>query len=538
MRKNTTERPGAALRNSGAHDQEHRLWSRRDFLSATGFLSAGALMLGNTDLQIFQPTPLLASLANSDNDRILVMIRLDGGNDGLNTIIQRGNSHYYNNRPTIAVPDNQLWAMSPEYGMPLSTSDLQPLWAEGQMKSIFNVGYPQPNLSHFRSYDIVASGSDADVVDKTGWLGRYIDTEFAAFLEAPPVMPPALQIGVQADTLFNSPQGNLALAVSTPEEFYQIAQTGKMYSLDNLGSTPRDLERLFLRQTANAAFHYAESIQEAFGRGKNQVDYLAANPLAAPMSIVARLIKGRLGTKIFMVRIVGWDTHANQYDTHLQLLRWVANAVKSFYDDLDYNNAGLGKKVLSMTFSEFGRTIYENSAAGTDHGWGTHNLLFGGEIGNGFAGNYPDLSNPDPLIDPPFDVDFRSVYATLLQDWLGNTPDLVRYVLGGDYPILGGLVPPAAPLTGDNGRCAIIGHNPHPHLPGVIEIKFAVMRRGVVRLHILDASGQTLRTLIDKFAEKGSHIFNFKASDWNISPGYYQYRLQSGGQVFQRSFRI
>ncbi|HLP94060.1 MAG TPA: DUF1501 domain-containing protein [Saprospiraceae bacterium] len=532
-------RHGAMRQHGEAHNREHQLWSRRDFLSATGILGAGSMLLGNIGLKAFQPTPLMASLANGANDRILVLIRLDGGNDGLNTIIERGNAHYYNLRPTIGIQENNLWALSQEYGMPLATNALQPLWDNGMMKVLFNVGYPEPNYSHFRSYDIVASASDSDVVVNTGWMGRFLDNEYAAFLETPPTVPPALQIGVQTDLVFRAESANMALAVSSPQEFYQIAQTGQLYDTALLGNAPRELELAYVRQTANAAFRYAETIKEAYSRGKNQVNYPADNYLAEQLAIVAKLIKGNLGTKVYMVHIGGFDTHAEQLDFHLNLLRNLSEAVKSFYDDLGAGgNQDLPKNVLGMTFSEFGRTIYENASLGTDHGWGTPMMLFGGEIGNGFVGQYQDLSSPDPFGDPQFSVDFRDVYSTILQDWMGNDPALVNFVLGQQHPTINGLVPAIAPTLGDNDKCALLGHNPHPDDVNAIEIKYAMMQDGPVRLQILDTAGHLLRTLVNEYKDRGAYTFRFRPADWYIGPGQYQYRLQSGGQIFQRSIKV
>ncbi len=536
--KHKQSRPGATLDNQAAHEKDHRLWSRRDFLSASGLVGAGGLLLGKLPVRAFQPTPLMAALANGPNDRILVLIRLDGGNDGLNTIIERNNPFYYNIRPTIAIPENNLWAMSPEYGMPLSSNALQPMWEDGMMKVIFNVGYPEPNYSHFRSYDIVASASGSDEVVNSGWMGRFLDNEYAAFLDAPPTVPPALQIGVQSNLVFKADAANMALAVSSPEEFYQIAQTGLLYDTSSLGNSPRELELAYIRQTANAAFRYAQTIKLAYSKGKNQVDYPTDNYLAEQMAIVARLIKGNLGTRVFMVEIGGFDTHADQIERHPILLNRLATAVKAFYEDLAAGDDSLQDKVLSMTFSEFGRTIYENGSQGTDHGWGTPMMLFGGGIGNGFTGQYQDLSNPDPYEDPAFSVDFRDIYATILQDWMGNSPDLVNFVMGQQQTTLNGLVPAIAPVTGDNGKCALLGHNPHPSLPGVIEIKYAMMQNGPIRVQLLDQAGHVLRTLQNEYKNIGSYIFNFKPSDWYVAPGQYRYRLQAGGQVFQRDLKV
>ncbi len=534
------KRIGSALEHGEAHQLEHQLWSRRDFLTATGLLGAGSLLLGNLPIRAFQPTPLMASLANGEGDRILVLIRMDGGNDGLNTVIERSNPHYYNLRPTIAIQESNMWALNTQYGMPLSTNALQSLWDNGMMKTILNVGYPEPNYSHFRSFDIVASGSPSDEYWNSGWIGRFLDSEYPVFLETPPTIPPALQIGVESNLIFQSGETNMALAVSSPQEFYQIAQTGQLYETATLGNTPRELELAYVRQTANSAFRYANTIRDAFARGKNQVDYPTDNYLAEQLAIVARLIKGQLGTRVFMVEIGGFDTHAEQFDYHQLLLGRLANAVKAFYDDLGFDgNNELPKKVLGMTFSEFGRTIYENDSQGTDHGWGTHMLLFGGEIGNGVVGQYQDLSNPDPYSDPPFSVDFRSVYSTVMQDWLGNSPQLVNFVMGGQaLPGIPGLVPAITPALGDNNKCALIGHNPSLNVAGAIEIKYAMMQDGPVRLQILDPAGHVLRTLLSEYKDRGSYVFQFKPADWYIAPGFYQYRLQSGGQIFQREIKI
>jgi len=422
--------------------------------------------------------------------------------------------------------------------MPVETNALQQLWNDGMMKTIFNVGYPKPSYSHFRSSDIIMTASASDTVVETGWLGRFLDNEYAAFLDAPPTIPPAMQIGSSANLMFKSDEANMALSLSSPEQFYQIAQTGQLYETASLGNSYRELELAYVRQTANAAFRYAETIQQAYNAGKNEVTYPDNSRLAEPLSIVARVLKGRLGTRIYVVSLADFDTHSNQFDEHLDLLKQLATAVRAFYDDLAAANSGLPEKVLTMTFSEFGRTIYENGSNGTDHGTGTHTLLFGGGIGNGFIGQYQDMSNPNPVGDPPFDIDFRDLYATILQDWLGNTPGLVQYVMGKPTPTIPGLVPPVAPNLGDNGQCALLGHNAHPVMFGAYEIKFSITQGSAVRLQLLDMAGHVLRSFIDAYMPRGSHIFLFRPAEWEIAPGTYQYRLRAAGQVFQRSIRI
>ena len=530
MCKETEPKRAIDLSDPRAHDADHRHWSRRNFLSASGMLTAGSFLFDRSLIRTFMPSPLLASLANSETDRVLVLVRLDGGNDSLNMVIERGNDLYYSARPTIAIPDNNLWAMSPEYGMPLTTSALQPMWDNGMMKAVFNVGYPQPNFSHFRSYDIIATGSASDEYLTTGWLGRFLDNQYPAYLEAPPTVPPALQIGVRSNLIFRSDVANMALAVNSPQEFYQIASSGQLYNTSGLGNTAHELELAFMRQTANSAFRYAATVKDAYFKGANTTDYQANNDLAEQMSIVARLIKGNLGTKIYLVQLGGFDTHAEQADSHPVLMNKLSSAISAFYTDLA--EAGMGDKVLTMTFSEFGRTIYENGSFGTDHGRGTHSLLFGGGLGSGFEGTYQDLSNPN------FSVDFRNLYATILQDWLGSEPDMIRYVMGQPFDPINGLVPATTPPIGTNAEEILLGHHPHQGSTDYIDIKYSLSRAGDIRLDILSTSGEPLRQLTQGYREQGSHIYILDKAALFLTPGEYRYRLTTGGRTFERKLLL
>lgn len=536
IHKKVKQRYGSALEHGKAHERAHRR-SRRDFLRKLGIVSIGTpLVLGSTPVAAFNAAPLLAGLNASDCDRILVLIRLKGGNDGLNTLIPRGNDEYYNIRPGIAIQENNLWALNDDFGMHNATVDLEPFWEEGRMKIIHNVGYPNQNYSHFRSSDIWASASDADVEDSSGWIGRLMEINFPAFQDAPPVVPPALQIGVQTNQVFRGYNNNMALSISNPTEFYQIAQSGQLYDTALLGDCAPDQELQFVRQTANSAFRYSETIRDAYNNGSNQASY-PSNRLAEQMSIVARLIKGNLGTKVYMVSIGGFDTHANQADTHAQLLTNVAASVRAFFDDLAAG--GYDQNVLGMTFSEFGRTIFENGSAGTDHGTGSPIFLFGPEsLGSDFVGTPPDLENPGPYGDPLYSVDFRSVYSTMLKDWLCVDPTVTDYVLGQPFDSIPGLVPPGSPGIGTNDTAALLGHNPDPNTPGTILLKYAIKQRGNTRLRILTNSGQPIRTLFAEFKDRNSYTFAFRPSDYFLPPGDYIYQLDTGGKVYSRALRF
>lgn len=538
IHKKVKRRYGSAIQHGRAHHKDHIQQTRRSFLRNTGLFSAGmALTLGGVPINAMTPTPLMMGLNNSNSeDRIMVLIRLKGGNDGLNTIIQRGNSEYYNIRPTLAVQEPDLWALSTDFGMPNETLDLQPFWNNGSMKVVHNVGYPVPNYSHFRSSDIWASSSASNEYVSTGWLGRLLELDYPAFAAAPPVVPPALQIGVQSNLVFQASMNNMALAISNPAEFYQIASTGQLYETNNLGTEERKRELSYIRTVANSAFRYSEVIREAYLSGGNNATFDNNNPLAEQLAIVSRLIKGNLGTKIYMVSIDGFDTHSTQAAAHPQLLTWLAGAVKSFYDDLA--TAGQAQNVMAMTFSEFGRTIYENASNGTDHGTGAPMLLFGEGIGNGFHGTEPDLVNTDLYGDPYFSVDFRSVYGTALRDWLGVDEEIVDNVIGSDHNKINGLVPTLTPPIGLENTGALWGHNPSLTNLGDIEIKYSLGTRGNVVIQIQDMAGQTLRTILSDFKEKGSYTFTFNPNQYYLPNGNYQYRLLTGGKAYKRPIKI
>jgi len=536
MHKKVQERMGSKIDHGALHTREHQESSRRNFMKNSGLFAVGSVMLGATGINILNPTAEMMSMLTSDcGDRILVLIRLDGGNDGLNTVVPITNDEYYNIRPNIAVTPANCWKLSNSFGMPKTMTDLESMWGDGKMKVVHNVGYPEQNYSHFRSSDIWASSSDSETVVNSGWIGRMIESNYEAFQNAPPTVPPALEIGVQTNLLFRGSQGAMALSVSNPTEFYQIASTGQLYNPTPADNSEHEKELSFMRTVANSAYRYSESIKEAYTTGRNKVQYPEDSYLAEQMSIIARLIKGKLGTKVYMVSIGGFDTHANQLNDHPRLVTQLSKCVKAFFEDI--SEAGLGPNVLAMTFSEFGRTIFENGSEGTDHGTAAPVLMFGeGLQGNGFVGTPPDLVNVDQYGDPLFNVDFRSVYATVLQDWLCVPSSTTEFVLGNAIQKKTGILPPSSPNTGLNGDDALLGHN--PGINGGIDIKYSITAKGPTKILLMNQAGSLVRTFYDGFSESGSFIFNFNPGAYLIQPGNYVYQLQTGGRVYSRKIKI
>jgi uncharacterized protein (DUF1501 family) len=533
---NQKHKNGKKLSDGEAHEQAHTLWKRRDFLQSTGLFSAGlAATLQGLPLFALGTPEQMIPLSMLETDRVLVLIQLRGGNDGLNTVIDRFNSEYYKIRPSIAITESNLWALNAKTGMPNKMLDLKPMWEEEKMKIIQNVGYPHPNYSHFRSSDIWATATDTDEYSKTGWIGRYIDYDMPAFIDAQPTVPPAMQIGVQTDLVFQGENTNLALAISSPNEFYKLAVSGQLYDLASLSDTPRDRELYYVRQVANSAFRYSQSIRTAYNKGRNEANY-PNNNLAQQLAIVAKLIKGRLGTKVYMVYIDGFDTHANQYDNHLNLLNRLSTAISAFYKDLEKQQ--MGSKVLGMTFSEFGRTIAENGSQGTDHGTSAPIMMFCKGLGKGIIGKPPDLINTDQYDDPIFSIDFRDVYASVLQNWFGMAPEVSDFIIGKDRTPIEGLVPVKNPPVGSEEYGALLGHKISEDDKNILQIHYSILQEGPVVLEILDKSGQVLRPIVDEYKNKGSHIKAVNLKNFNIKAGDYQYRLKTGGKVYQRDLVV
>jgi uncharacterized protein (DUF1501 family) len=525
-------RHGASLEHGKAHQDDHTNWTRRQFLQTTGLFALGnAFALGSNSIQALTQSPALTkALLNADNERVLVIIFMNGGNDGLNMIVPRFNSTYYNIRPTLAVQEANLQALSPEFGLTNMMSDLMPLWNDGKMAVVHSVAYPNQDYSHFRSTDIWSSGSAANQYWKTGWLGRYLDYEYPAYIDAPSEMPVAIQVGVQSSLVLMSPEATMGLVVNNPDEFYQIAQSGQIYPLDNMPDCEYGDELEFLRQMANNTVRYATSIKQAYDLATNTTAY-PDNDLADQLAITARLIKGGLSTKIYLLEIGGFDTHANQLDFQPLRLQRIATGIKAFYDDL--TAAGLSDKVLTMTFSEFGRTNNENASFGTDHGQAAPLLTFGGNTIGGLKGTFAALSS-ESSNDQDFTTDYRAVYATILTDWFGLNSTVVNGIMGSQFDIVPNLLTPTAPTIGSNDLAVLLGHDRSLDLSNTLLIKYAILRRGIVRLQILNNAGQVKATLVNTTQDAGSYTVSFTPMAYNLPPGDYIYRLETGGKTYSR----
>lgn len=428
------KRQGTRLEEGDLHTADHKKWSRRDFLTKASFLTGASIFLSQLPIHAIAKNPLLD--LNSSNDNILVLIQLKGGNDGLNTIIPYYDFGYYKSqRSKIHIPKNKSIQLNNDFGMHEALQPLKSLWDKGMMNVINNVGYPEPNMSHFRSKDIWTSSSDSNKMEGTGWLGRYIDS--LNVHSSTNGIPPAIEIGGETNLIFQGDNGHRSINVENPKELYETSLSGESFSLLGVNSK-YNKELDFLRTACNNTKKYAKSINDADRKSKVQAKY-EPDGLSKQLKQVAKLIKGNLGSRIYMVTLDGFDTHAYQAWKHQNLLQGLSRAIHSFYTDLSVSK--LQDKVLTMTFSEFGRRIEENGSRGTDHGTSAPILMFGGGLGKSkILGDAADLRNPNQDGNLKHSIDFRQVYASVLQNWMGANELSTHKILKGKFSTVSGLL--------------------------------------------------------------------------------------------------
>ncbi|NKB72138.1 MAG: DUF1501 domain-containing protein [Candidatus Latescibacteria bacterium] len=485
----------------------------------------GALTCQNTTVQAVESFSPLAKIA-AETERTLVLIQLAGGNDGVNTVIPYEDDQYYNRRPSLAIDKANAVRLDDTMGLHPSLEPLQGLWADGRMAVVQNVGYPDPSLSHFRSTDIWTTASHSDQYLETGWGGRFLEEQYADFAENPPEAPLAVQIGGSSSLLFQGPSADISMTMANPESFQRLASQGLLYDTQRLPRTAAGEEMEFVRTVANNSFGYAKAVKQAADLGANGLDYESGSSLSRNLAAVARLIKGGLNTRIYLVRLGGFDTHTNQAGAHANLLRQLGQAVRDFYTDL-----ALGYRsgnVAMMTFSEFGRRVDENGARGTDHGTAAPVLLFGDAVRGGLHGEPPDLTGLDRNGNLPYQTDFRTLYATLFRDWFRLAPATTTEVLGGDFgalPIIDATHTGVASSTGLPFGVELEQNFPNP-FNAATTIRYTLPIAAPVRLEIFNNLGQQVAQLVDAPQAAGTYTVEFNTDQ--LASGAYFYQLKAG----------
>ncbi|HMC64944.1 MAG TPA: DUF1501 domain-containing protein [Gemmataceae bacterium] len=398
--------------------------TRRDFLKTSSLIAWGVSVP-----TFLSRTAFAAPAAGTPGakDTILVVVQLTGGNDGLNTVVPFADPEYAKLRPTLKLPKNQLKKINDSFGLHPSLDGLAKLLEEQLLCVVQGVGYPNPNQSHFRSMDIWQAGGTAETLPE-GWLGRalkglpatpsfhlkYANEGSPLAFDGAPVRVPSiasleefqLQLAA-ASGADKKQQRKLIEEVAKP-------QGGKSNLLD------------FVKRTAVNTYASSQRLQELAKNYQPKVPYPNTG-LANRLKLAAQLISAELGARIFYVSIDGFDTHANQLNAHANLLREVSDAMTAFYKDMAAR--GHKDRILMMTFSEFGRRPYENGSKGTDHGAAAPMLLVGGKVKAGVVGDHPSLTDHQ-FGNLKHKIDFRQVYAAILDQWLGVTS---KEVLGHSF---------------------------------------------------------------------------------------------------------
>lgn len=398
--------------------------NRRRFLGGVA-AGAGVLCLG----------PVLPGAGDrrreDAGDEVLVLLQLSGGNDGLNTVIPAEDDAYGRNRQRLRIDPGEVLPLDERLGLHPSLGGFHELWDEGRLAVVNGAGYPDPDRSHFESMDVWHAADRRGRMKGTGWVGRLADTTFPAGVDPNLVIHVGNRVPWSLKARVNHP-----VAFSTPSAY---RWTGGRQEVETLaaaapleqerdGSHPPGREAVLrrLRRVLHEARNSSEAVRKAVAGYSPRADY-PGSPVAGRLATVAALISGGLSTRIFSLEMRGFDTHVNQRPVHARLLDQLGTSVRAFYKDLEAR--GHHRRVCMLAFSEFGRRVRENASGGTDHGTAGPVFVMGGCVRGGLYGRYPGLEELDRG-DLVHTTDFRRVYATVIERWLGGRPD---QVLGRSY---------------------------------------------------------------------------------------------------------
>jgi len=388
--------------------------TRRDFIQKSALYSA----LGVVAPQFLTHTAEAAvqQISGFDNDRVLVVVQLGGGNDGLNTVVPYGDDAYHRARPNIGLKQDDLLKINDYVALNGQLSGMKSLYDDGLLGIVQGIGYPNPDRSHFRSMEIWHTASDSDKFSSQGWIGKYFDHECGG--AARPQV--GLAIGKEQPQAFTSTKG-YGVSLEDPRKFgWQpgkgVDSQANFSKINEGGSPDSDSNIDFLRHVTSNAIMSSDEVKEASDKAGDGMPQQRGGrqPLAKTLGGLASLIKHELATRIYYVSISGFDTHANQLGAHANLMTQVSQGLAEFQAQLKKD--GTSKRVMTMIFSEFGRRVQENQSGGTDHGTAAPMFLMGDHVNPGLHGKYPSLTDLDQG-DLKFNTDFRSVYAGLLNDW-------------------------------------------------------------------------------------------------------------------------
>lgn len=348
-----------------------------------------------------------------DHDRVLVVIQLSGGNDGINTLVPVEDDEYYRRRFTLALGKDSVHKVDDYCGLHPAMDGVSELMKDGLAAVIPGVGYPNPNRSHFESMDLWHTAHRKTEQISTGWIGRYLDRSTRDG------EMPAMHLGSEDQPLALAAEGVQVPTMSSVEAFRlrsrnDVELTSVIQSGLEIERPQRNDLLRHIQDSSQAAITTSQRVEQAVGNYQSSVDY-PQSTLGRKLRSIAQLIDAGLGTRVYYVTLDGFDTHSNQGDAHYGLLSDLSNSMTAFVRDLESQKHL--PRVMTMVFSEFGRRVKENASRGTDHGAAAPLFLAGGNVESGLHGTYPSLTDLEDG-DLKFTVDYRTIYASILERWL------------------------------------------------------------------------------------------------------------------------
>ncbi len=567
---------------------------RRSFLKKLPALGSLPYTLNGIPFGVMSATAPLTKLAGtSDNDRVLILLQLHGGNDGLNMVIPIADyDRYFNIRPNLAIPDRGARGFIPldstlptadQIGLHPDMIGLKEMYDQGNLKIVQGVSYERNNGSHFRGRDIMFMGGGPDDYLSSGWIGRYfnqyIESEFGGnpaldldgdgqvtypedFPNPEMLDPLALEFGNEVSLIFHQ-DGNIPTSISfaTPERFERLVNELEGFNEETTQDPRRGFPPAFLENSPygkelnwilgleDKTGDYAERLAELYNQGLAQdqgVQYPEQYPFPAPqgrlrtnldqqLKIVANLMSGGSKTKVYLLRLGGFDTHADQveaddptFGVHAALLYHISSNMKAFFEDL--RARGISDRVLAVTTSEFGRRIPSNGAFGSDHGRGAPMLVFGEGVLPGVLGTNPDLTRNNVGMQ----YDYRQVYSAILKDWFCVDASLVDQefnIFWGDYQGRGSTIPlltnsVTATQEFIDERFYLNNCYPNP-ASGSTTISFFMNRAQAVELFITDNQGRVVQKVLNnKSLGIGEHTYTVNLQ--GFPTGVYRYHIKAG----------
>jgi uncharacterized protein (DUF1501 family) len=514
--------------------------------AAAPHILSGMAVRANSPVIALSPTTL-------EGDSILIIIQLFGGNDGLNTIVPVDSDDYYKIRPTIAVQKKDAWQwlntdlyFHPALVKSAYRNGLGGLMDEGRLAVVQDVGYENPNLSHFRSTDIWLSGinsSDPFVRLSEGWIGKFMSRALPDFPQVLPEHPLCVQIGGTLSMLLQSQKGDMGIALTDPQKFFELGK-GLSPDLDELTEDSSYAKEFnYIRGIAEQSDKYSQIVIDAFNKGKNRVTY-STSGLPAQLGLIARLISGGLKSRVYMCSMGGFDTHVaqQQFDDptkglHPSLMSQIANGIAMFMHDA--LQQGFVDRVVGLTVSEFGRRPFENGSRGTDHGAASVQFVFGSgnSIRSSRYGNAPNLKDFDSNGDIAYQNDYRRVYADVMQNWFGASPEDTEAVLGERIAPLGVIKKRVSSVretitNSDSNNAVVIA--PNPTIDGNTYILFELNRAVEVSISLYSTRGQFVKDIHKGFLSAGRQ--SILAS--NLQTGNYVVIITAGQHTIHSSISV